>query len=82
MLRFNVKRVKAERIARGITQERMAEILGISRAQYIRKENGKRPIAVDELTVICDSLKITREHVLIFFVNDVDNRLHVEKEVS
>lgn len=41
--------IKKRREEKGMTQEEAGEILGMSRATYNGVENGKRPVAVDEL---------------------------------
>lgn len=46
---LNVRRIKAERIASGLTQEDMAEKLGITRSAYSKKENGRANIEANFL---------------------------------
>lgn len=40
-MQFNYNRLKAERIARGLTVQEMADFLGIAKGTYSKKEMGK-----------------------------------------
>lgn len=64
---LNLLRLRAERIAKGITQEEMAERLGISRAAYAKREAGIVDIGANELAAISEVLGIDRDHISIFF---------------
>lgn len=48
------KNIEKLRIERGLTQEEAGRIVGLSRATYNGLENGKRPVAVDELEKLAD----------------------------
>lgn len=54
-----------------ITQESMAQLIGISQEQYSRIENGKGRLSIFELYVICNRLGVT----LTEFVFNMENRL-------
>lgn len=64
---LNLLRLRAERIAKGMTQEEMAERLGISRAAYAKREAGIVDIGANELAAISEVLGIDRDHISIFF---------------
>lgn len=49
---FDYNRLKGERIAKGYTVQEMADVLGVSKGTYSKKENGKIPITVDDFGVI------------------------------
>lgn len=70
-MRFNYNRLKAERIAKGLTIQEMADELGISKGTYSKKENGKLPVTVDDFSVISSKLGITCEKISIFFTLNV-----------
>lgn len=44
-----LEKIKHMRESKNITQEEMAELLGIHKATYIMKENGKTKIYINEL---------------------------------
>lgn len=61
-------RVKAERIARGYTQDYMAKQLGWSdRARYAKRENGFVSFDADELAKVAEVLGISKDDIGIFF---------------
>lgn len=73
-LEFDVKRLKAERIAKGLTQEDVANALGVTRSWYALKENGKRNITLEEFSKILDVLGYDGSDVHIFFKLNVAKR--------
>ncbi|MCD8106032.1 MAG: helix-turn-helix domain-containing protein [Lachnospiraceae bacterium] len=52
-------RIRAMRNARNLTQEQLAEAIGVSRQKYARIENGTNNITLDILTKIAKILDIT-----------------------
>ncbi|MFJ8100386.1 helix-turn-helix domain-containing protein [Lysinibacillus sp. NPDC096212] len=70
-MKFNHNRLKAERVARGLTVQEMGEVLGVSKGTYSKKENGKLPIDVDEFSLITNKFGIERENIVIFFTINV-----------
>ena len=55
MTRINYK-LKGARVEKGLTQEDMAERIGISTYSYLMKENGKREFTLTEMKKICEIL--------------------------
>ncbi len=55
MTRINHK-LKGARVEKGLTQEDMAERIGISTYSYLMKENGKRDFTLTEMKKICEIL--------------------------
>ena len=55
MTRINYK-LKGARVEKGLTQEDMAERIGISTYSYLMKENGKRDFTLTEMKKICEIL--------------------------
>ncbi len=81
---INLRRLKAERIARGITQDQMASRMGWStRTPYAKRENGFVSISADELAKMATILGFTRDELGIFFTEDVPNkeRIHWLKNI-
>jgi len=70
-MKFNYNRLKAERIAKGYTVEEMANILGVAKGTYSKKENGKLPVTVDDFAIISEKLEIPIDKLNIFFTLDV-----------
>ena len=81
---INLRRLKAERIAKGITQDQMASYMGWStRTPYAKRENGFVSIGADELAKMATILGFSRDELGIFFTNDVPNkeRIHWLKNI-
>lgn len=67
----DLRRVKAERIAKGYSQEDMAKMLGWkSRATYSKRETGKVSLGADELAKIASVLGFSNDELGIFFYNN------------
>ncbi|HHW90712.1 MAG TPA: helix-turn-helix transcriptional regulator [Clostridiales bacterium] len=49
-------KLKGTRVEKGLTQEDMAEKIGISTYSYLMKENGKRDFTLTEMKKICEIL--------------------------
>lgn len=67
-------RIKLLRTANGMTQEQLAEALGISRQKFARIENGNNSITLDILSKIAEALDVT--------VNDITKVLDEEPSIS
>lgn len=78
-MKFNHNRLKAERIARGLTVQEMGEVIGVAKGTYSKKENGKLPIDVDEFSLITNKFGIEREDIVIFFTLDVSEMATIEE---
>ena len=68
---LDLNRLKAERVAKGLTQEEIAGKLGWSRQKYMKKENGHSDLGANELLQIAEVLEMTKEEVGIFFTSTV-----------
>ncbi len=70
---LDLRRLKAERIAKGYSQQEMADKMGYKdRAMYAKRENGYVNIGADDLFKISEILGI--ENMRIFFTFDVPKR--------
>ena len=75
---LDLQRLKAERIAKGLTQTQMAEKLGFKeRTPYAKRENGIVGIGANELKRIAEILEI--EDLSIFFKLNVPKREQKEE---
>ena len=65
----NVGLLKDKVVKSGLRSAFIAERLGISRATWYNKLNGKSPFTAEEIKRLCDTLHITslREREEIFF---------------
>jgi transcriptional regulator with XRE-family HTH domain len=79
-MEINLNRIKAERIAAGVSQQQMANVLGISRGAYWKRENGKTQIGVEELAKIAETVGIDKNNIGIFFKFSVTECQHLVKE--
>lgn len=79
-MEINLNRIKAERIAAGVSQQQMAKVLGISRGAYWKRENGKTQIGVEELAKIAETVGIDKNNIGIFFKFSVTECQHLVTE--
>ena len=56
---LDVRKLKSEMAASGITQKKLAELLGISENTLSKCLTGKRSFDTDEASAICELLGIT-----------------------
>lgn len=71
----DLRRLKAERIAKGLTQDEMAELMGwSSRAPYAKRENGIVSIGADELAKMASILGFKKSQLEIFFTVNVPDK--------
>lgn len=73
-MRFNLQKLRYERLSRQISQEEVAKALNISRSSYHKKETGKIKISVEEFGIILDVLGIPESEIVNFFTPDVPIR--------
>ena len=66
-MKVDLLRVKAERVAKGYTQAKMAELMGLARNQYNKRENGKISFTADELITLANLLGYSKDEIGIFF---------------
>lgn len=64
------KTLKAYRMLKGVKQENIAEILGITLTTYSNKETGKTQFSLDEAKKISDYLNVPIEQ--LFFASEVN----------
>lgn len=79
-MKVDNRRIKAERIAKGFTQAELAKKLNLSRASYVKRENGTTPLGADELANIAKELGHSND-IQIFFTHGVPDKQR-NKEVS
>ena len=70
-MKVDLLRVRAERVAKGYTQAKMAELMGLARNQYNKRENGKISFSADELITLAGLLGYSRNEIGIFFKQTV-----------
>lgn len=72
---INLKRLKAERIASGMTQDEVANRMGWkTRTPYAKRENGIVSIGADELAKITLIFGLPMEKITIFFEDNVPEK--------
>ncbi|WP_293873271.1 helix-turn-helix transcriptional regulator [Streptococcus sp. A12] len=72
---INLKRLKAERIASGMTQDEVAHRMGWkTRTPYAKRENGIVSIGADELAKITLIFGLPMEKITIFFEDNVPKK--------
>lgn len=77
---IDLRRIKAERIAKGYTQDEMAEKMGWkTRTPYAKRENGIVSIGADELARIAEILDFSTDQLGIFFTLNVPKKERNDK---
>ncbi len=75
VMTVDLRRLKAERIAKGLTQDQMAELMGWNtRTPYAKRENGIISIGADELAKMAEILGYSRNDLGYFFKVNVPER--------
>lgn len=69
-MKLNLKRIKAERIANGLTQADVAKALKITRSSYALRENGHTNWTIDNLTSFCELIGLGPNEIGIFFLDN------------
>ena len=75
---LDLNRIRAERIAKGMTQDEVAKKMGWkTRTPYAKRENGIVAIGADELISIALIFGYTKDDLGIFFNQNVPEKEHV-----
>ena len=72
------RRLKEARKKKGLTQEQLAEKMGVSIAYLSKVETGKIHINLERLSEICGILGVTEGEILNGVSNNSDTYLHSE----
>lgn len=79
-MKFNIKRLKAERIAKGLSQADMAHEMGwSSRTPYVKRELGYIDITIEEFIKMLEILGYSSDNFHIFFTDEVPEKEHQKK---
>jgi transcriptional regulator with XRE-family HTH domain len=73
-VKFDLQRLRYERLSRRVSQEEMAQALNINRTSYYKKENGDIKISVEEFAKILEVLGIPQTEAGNFFGINVPKR--------
>jgi len=74
-MKLNLKRLRAERIAKGMNQYEMAKAMGWhTRSSYAKRENGITSIDVNEFVKMASILGYGINQLDLFFTDNVTNR--------
>ena len=75
---LDLRRIRAERIAKGMTQDEVANKMGWkTRTPYTKRENGIVEISADELISLALIFGYTKDDLGIFFNQNVLEKEHV-----
>ncbi|OJG42980.1 hypothetical protein RV04_GL000739 [Enterococcus hermanniensis] len=69
---INLKRLKAERIANGITEAEMGKKLNKSSSIIYKYENGSRNLSIENFCKMIDVMGFKAKDVNIFFADNCD----------
>ena len=73
-MKLDLKRLRAEGVACGLSQEDVAKKFGKTRSWYAKRENGFVSIGADELAKIAGIFNIDDKRIAIFFNNNVPEK--------
>jgi len=73
-MKFNLQKLRYERLSRRVSQVEMAEALNIPRSSYYKREVGTTNITVQEFSTIISYLEIPEHEVMNFFTQEVPER--------
>lgn len=73
-MKFNLQKLRYERLSRKVTQEKMANAIGVTRPTYHKKENGDIKISVEEFYTFLEVMGIPLNEAGNFFKQDVPKR--------
>lgn len=74
------KRIKLARDLAGLTQEKLAEIIGVSRTAVVRWESGETDPTIDHLIEMTKVLNVSADFLL--GINDTNQTMDVLMEVA
>lgn len=75
---FIKNNLKSLRVKQGLTQEKTAEILGVSRATYVEYETRPENVKIETYNKLCDIFNC--ELVDFFLINSVTNSDEAKEE--
>ena len=58
------ERIKNLRIDSDKSQREIADILGTEQSYYAKYENGKRPLPIDRLKILCEYYNVSADYIL------------------
>jgi transcriptional regulator with XRE-family HTH domain len=61
---IDLAKLRSRRVLRGLTQQQLGEMLGMSRSMVSRIETGDRPLEPDQIADICQALGCRLEHII------------------
>ena len=72
---LNLNRLRAERVAKGMSQDQMAQAMGWrTRTPYAKRENGIVTISANELVKMASILGYGANQLDLFFTDNVPNK--------
>lgn len=81
-MKFNLQKLRYERLSRQISQEEVAAALNISRSYYHKKETGKAKMTVEEFGKVIEFLGIPESEIINFFTRIVPERERKTENVA
>lgn len=81
-MEFDLGRLKAERVAAGLTQKEMANKIGVNVTTYMRYENGESKMGIDLFSKYLNVLGYDQSKVSIFFLKNVTNRKRYQDNLA
>ena len=76
------ERIRERRVLLGISQETLAEAVGVTRNSISRYENGQTEMKLDVMYKICDFLKITPSDISPSRFREVSEVSEVDEEIN
>lgn len=73
------KRIREERLRLNLTQEKLAEDIGISTAYLGQVERGERSVTLDKLIPLASRLGVTIDFLLSDYITSVDDDINLNR---
>jgi transcriptional regulator with XRE-family HTH domain len=61
---IDLAKLRSRRVLRGLTQQQLGDMLGMSRSMVSRIETGDRPLEPDQIVSLCRALECRLEHII------------------
>lgn len=71
MIEFNLNKLRGTLVEHHMTQEKLAELLGVTKKTINHKLNNKTSFTIEEIVKLFNYIKIDKDNIHIFFSSKV-----------
>lgn len=69
--KIKIRKIKLLRVAHGLTQEDVADVLGVHVSTYSKKESGEAPFNLTEINLLKEFYELSNNEVVETFLEDI-----------